>query len=73
MGLDRAATLSDDPTMTDEHEAQTLSNLDKIASMTDEEVRRAYLKCEGQCGDLGTMLWRLPAKTVRLTSKYDLV
>jgi len=51
MGLDRAATLSGDPTMTDEHEAQTLSHLDKIASMTDGEVRRAYLECEGQCGD----------------------
>lgn len=37
--------------MADEHEAHALDFLDRIAAMTDDELRRTYLACEGECGE----------------------
>lgn len=37
--------------MSDEFEAQALDVQDRIATMTDDQVRRAYLECDADCGD----------------------
>lgn len=37
--------------MSDEYEAQALDIIDRIAAMSDDELRRAYLECNGGCGD----------------------
>ena len=36
--------------MTD-YERSALTFIDKIACMSDAELRRAYLECDGDCGD----------------------
>lgn len=35
----------------DEYEATALDNIERIAAMTDDEVRRAYLECDQECGE----------------------
>lgn len=35
----------------DEYEATALDIGERIAAMTNEEVRRAYLECDAECGD----------------------
>lgn len=35
----------------DEYEATALDIAERIAAMTDDEVRRAYLNCDQECGD----------------------
>lgn len=37
--------------MRDEFEAQALDLQEGISAMADEEPRRAYLECEGECGN----------------------
>jgi hypothetical protein len=38
--------------MSDPHEANALTYQDRIACMTDDELRRTYLACAGDCTDV---------------------
>ena len=38
-------------TIPDEHEAEALSIIDRLATMTDDQIRRAYLECGAECGE----------------------
>lgn len=35
----------------DAYEATALDTIERIAAMTDDEVRRAYLECDQDCGE----------------------
>lgn len=37
--------------MSDSHEHEALTNIDKIACMSDAQLRRAYLETDGEVGD----------------------
>ena len=52
--------------MADEFEAQALDIQDRLATMTDEELRAAYLACEGECGEplLEALVAELEARNI---------
>lgn len=50
----------------DEYEASALDIAERIATMTDDEVRRAYLACDQDCGDpyLEALVVELQARNI---------